>query len=59
MNFPAACFTSTRTRPEQMPSTWAGVTPRGSPFRKMRAPGGSETRRSDATESSILSGSIS
>jgi len=59
MNFPAACFTSTRTLPEQIPSTCAGVTPRGSPFRKMRAPGGSETSRSDATESASLSGSSS
>ena len=32
MNFPAACLTSTRTWPEQIPSTCAGVTPRASPL---------------------------
>ncbi len=57
MNFPAACLTSTRTFPEQIPSIWAGVTPRASPFSRIRAPGGSEVRRSEASESSIFTGS--
>ena len=59
MNLPAACLTSTRTFPEQMPSIWAGVTPRASPFRKMRAPGGSEVSRSEASDSSRRTGSAS
>ena len=32
-NFPAWCFTSTRSLPEQIPSSSAGVTPLASPFR--------------------------
>ena len=58
MNLPATCFTSTRTLPEQMPSICAGVTPRASPFSRMRAPGGSEVSLSEASESSSLIGSI-
>ena len=59
MNLPAACFTSTRSLPEQMPSICFGVTPRSSPFRKMRAPGGSEVSFSEASDSSSRTGSYS
>ena len=59
MNLPAWCFTSTRTLPEQTASSSAGVTPLASPFRKILAPGGSDVRWREASESSRRTGSTS